>query len=48
MPKAGGTLSFALNAMDGKLHQLIDVTDCFTQVAFPSFFELTYVEKHQK
>lgn len=36
MPKAGG-LSFALNAMDGKLHQLIDVT-IFYPEGVPSFF----------
>ncbi|KZN14792.1 acyltransferase [Marinomonas sp. TW1] len=37
MPKAGG-LSFALNAMDGKLHQLIDVTIVYPNGA-PSFFQ---------
>ena len=37
MPKAGG-LSFALNAMDGKLHQLIDVT-IFYPEGVPSFFD---------
>ena len=37
MPKAGG-LSFALNAMDGKLHQLIDVTIVYPK-GIPSFFE---------
>lgn len=36
-PKAGG-LSFALNAMDGKLHQLIDVTIVYPNGA-PSFFQ---------
>jgi 1-acyl-sn-glycerol-3-phosphate acyltransferase len=37
MPKAGG-LSFALNAMDGKLHQLIDVTIVYPE-GIPSFFD---------
>jgi 1-acyl-sn-glycerol-3-phosphate acyltransferase len=37
MPKAGG-LSFALNAMDGKLHQLIDVTIVYPG-GIPSFFD---------
>ncbi|WP_409419308.1 acyltransferase [Marinomonas sp. RS-M-Aa-14] len=37
MPKAGG-LSFALNAMDGKLHQLIDVTIVYPN-GIPSFFD---------
>lgn len=37
MPKAGG-LSFALNAMDGKLHQLIDVTIVYPEGA-PKFFD---------
>ena len=36
-PKAGG-LSFALNAMDGKLHKLIDVTIVYPQ-GIPTFFE---------
>lgn len=36
-PKAGG-LSFALNAMDGKLHQLIDVTIVYSD-GIPSFFD---------
>ena len=36
MPKAGG-LSFALNAMDGKLHHLIDVTIAYPN-GIPSFF----------
>lgn len=36
MPKAGG-LSFALNAMDGKLKQLVDVTIVYPDGA-PSFF----------
>ncbi|WP_219703360.1 acyltransferase [Marinomonas lutimaris] len=37
MPKAGG-LSFALNAMDGKLHQLIDVTIVYPE-GVPNFFD---------
>jgi 1-acyl-sn-glycerol-3-phosphate acyltransferase len=37
MPKAGG-LSFALNAMDGKLHQLIDVTIVYPE-GIPNFFD---------
>jgi len=37
MPKAGG-LSFALNAMDGKLHKLIDVTIAYPN-GIPSFFD---------
>ncbi|BDX03295.1 acyltransferase [Marinomonas pontica] len=37
MPKAGG-LSFALNAMNGKLHQLIDVTIVYPNGA-PRFFD---------
>lgn len=37
MPKAGG-LSFALNAMDGKLHRLIDVTIVYPEGA-PKFFD---------
>ena len=37
MPKAGG-LSFALNAMDGKLHKLIDVTIVYPN-GIPSFFD---------
>ncbi len=37
MPKAGG-LSFALNAMDGKLHHLIDVTIVYPG-GIPSFFD---------
>ncbi|MFT2096839.1 acyltransferase [Marinomonas sp. 2405UD66-6] len=36
-PKAGG-LSFALNAMDGKLHYLIDVTIVYPE-GIPSFFD---------
>ncbi|WP_137169477.1 acyltransferase [Marinomonas sp. FW-1] len=36
-PKAGG-LSFALNAMNGKLHQLIDVTIVYPE-GIPSFFD---------
>ncbi|ETX09906.1 acyltransferase [Marinomonas ushuaiensis DSM 15871] len=37
LPKAGG-LSFALNAMDGKLHYLIDVTIIYPE-GIPSFFD---------
>lgn len=37
LPKAGG-LSFALNAMDGKLHYLIDVTIVYP-AGIPSFFD---------
>ena len=37
LPKAGG-LSFALNAMDGKLHYLIDVTIVYPE-GIPSFFD---------
>ncbi|NVK74267.1 acyltransferase [Marinomonas sp. CT5] len=37
MPKAGG-LSFALNAMDGKLHKLIDITIVYPE-GVPTFFE---------
>lgn len=37
LPKAGG-LSFALNAMDGKLHCLIDVTIVYPE-GTPSFFD---------
>lgn len=50
-PKAGG-LSFALNAMDGKLSQMIDVTIVYPE-GIPSFFDylcgrVSRVEVHLK